>query len=296
MSKNTLVVIIGPTASGKSSLAVYLAKKIGGEIVSADSRQIYRGLDIGSGKISKKEMGGIPHHMLDVADPRRIFSVVEYEQRARGAIRDIIARKNVPIIVGGSGMYIDAVLFGAPYPAVPPNTALRKKLETLPLHTLFLMLTKKDHRRARSIDRTNKRRLIRALEIIAATGAPIPQLKKRSRYNALIIGIRRESKNLRRAIKRRLTKRIKEGLIAEVRHLHKRGVTWKRLGELGLEYRFVSGHLSGAYGKEEMTRTLLSAVVKYAKRQMTWFRQYPEAHWIRDKKQALRRVKKFLNR
>ncbi|MEK7636613.1 MAG: tRNA (adenosine(37)-N6)-dimethylallyltransferase MiaA [Patescibacteria group bacterium] len=296
MSKNRIIVIIGQTASGKSDLGVFLAKKFSGEVISADSRQVYRGLTIGSGKISKQEMRGVPHHLLDVADPRRIFSVAQYQKLAEKALHEIIARKKIPIIVGGSGMYLDAILFGAPYPSVPPNKKLRKLLEKKSANALFLMLQKRDSARAHSIDRHNKRRLIRALEIFIATKKPIPPLVKIHRYNPLIIGITKDMRALNRRIDIRLKTRIRHGLIAEVRRLLAKGVSYKRLYELGLEYRFISEYIRGARTKKETLALLSRAIKKFAKRQMTWFMQYqktPKIHWIRTKKQAEKPVARF---
>ena len=286
MSKSRIVIIIGPTASGKSDLGVFLAKKFSGEIISADSRQIYKGLTIGSGKISKQEMRGIPHHLLDVANPRRVFSVTQYQKLAEKAVHEIIARKKLPIIVGGSGMYIDAILFGAPYPHVPPNQKLRKRLEKKSVEALFLTLQKKDPTRARGIDCHNKRRIIRALEIFAATKKPIPPLVKIHRYNPLIIGIAKDTGALNRRIDIRLKTRVRYGLIAEVRRLLAQGISYKRLYELGLEYRFISEYLRGARAKKETLALLSRAIKNYAKRQITWFKQYPKTYWVRNKKQA----------
>ena len=286
MSKPRVVVIIGPTASGKSDFGIFLAKKFSGEIISADSRQIYKGLTIGSGKILKREMRKVPHHLLDVADPRRVFSVAQYQKLAEKAIHEIIERKKLPIIVGGSGMYIDAILFGAPYPHVPPNQKLRKRLEKKSAESLFRMLQKKDFARASGIDCHNKRRLIRALEIFATTKKPIPPLVKTHRYNPLIIGIEKDAGALNRRIDIRLKTRVQYGLIAEVRRLLAKGVSYKRLYELGLEYRFISEYLHGVRTKDETLALLSRAIKNYAKRQMTWFKQYPKTHWIQNKKQA----------
>jgi tRNA dimethylallyltransferase len=294
MSMQKIIIILGPTASGKSDLAVRLAHKIGGEIISADSRQVYTGLNIGSGKITKKEMMGIPHYCLDIANPKKQYSVAAYEKAARHAIKKILHGKKIPIIVGGSGMYIDAILYGAPYPEVPPNPSFRKKLEKKSAAALFSMLQKKDPVRASSIDRYNLRRLIRALEIIAATKKPIPPLIKNPRYEALFLGTYKSPKNLTSRINRRLRTRIAGGMIQEVKKLLRGGVSHARLFELGLEYRFISEYIRNGELKKEMIKNLSRAILQYSKRQATWFRQYPQTVWIQNREEAFREAKKFL--
>lgn len=306
MSKQKLIIILGPTASGKSDLAVQLAQKLNGEIISADSRQVYKGLDIGTGKITKREMKGVPHHCLDIASPKKQISVAEYHVCAKHAIEKILQKKKIPILVGGSGMYIDAVIYGAPYPEVPPNPKLRKALEKKSIEDLFAILKKKDSARAKSIDRFNKRRLIRALEIIAATKKPIPPLQKIPRYHALFIGIKKSKKELEKRIDLRLKKRLQEGMIREVKNLVKKGVSSKRLYDMGLEYRHIAEYLryrgmtrnktrkTADVLKKELVEKLSRAIKQYAKRQTTWFRQYPKTHWLKNKKEALRLSQKFL--
>ena len=175
-----IIVVLGQTASGKSEFAVKLAKKfnppVGGEIISADSRQVYKGLDIGSGKIIKKEMKGVPHHLLDITSPKRTFTVYQYQKLAKKALKDIIKRGKIPIICGGTGLYIDSIIYGIKFPEVPPNPKLRKKLEKRTTEELFKQLQKLDPRRAQNIDKYNRRRLIRALEIIITTSKPVPTL------------------------------------------------------------------------------------------------------------------------
>ncbi len=289
-----IIVILGPTASGKSDLAVFLAKKFGGEVVSADSRQVYKGLDIGTGKITKREMGGVPHHLLDIASPKKQISVSQYQQKAEKTIRDIIARGKLPIVIGGSGMYIDAILYGAPYPEVPPNRKLRARLEKKTAEALFQELQKKDPARAETIDRHNKRRLVRALEIIAATGKPVPPLEKTPRYAPLILGVLRTKKELEKRIKTRLHARLKGGMIGEAKKLLAAGISHKRLYELGLEYRYLSEFLRKKISRAELAQELAHAIKQYAKRQMTWFRQYPQTRWIKTRAAAQKEVTRFL--
>ena len=296
LPKAKIIVIAGPTASGKTDLSVMLAKKYGGEIVSADSRQVYRGMNIGTGKATLREQGGIPHHLLDVASPKRTFTAAHYRKQGRRAIANILKDRKVPIVVGGTGFYIDALLGDAPLPDIRPNPALRKKWERRSAPELFALLQKKDPRRAAEIDRHNKRRLVRALEIIAATGAPIaPRGPLRSQYEILFIGLRPDPATLRKKIHDRLMSRLKRGMVAEVRRLHeKEGVGWKRLDDLGLEYRFVSRYLRGLMDRNEMVVELERAINHYAKRQMTWFKKNPGMHWITGPESAEPLVKKFL--
>ena len=239
--KNCLLVILGPTASGKSDLAVKLARRFNGEVVSADSRQGYKGLDIGTGKITKKEMHGVPHHLLDVASPNHIFTAAEYQKLGKRALRNIWRRGKLPIICGGTGFYIDTLLYEYKLPGTKPNAALREKLEKLSADSLYEKLKKLDQARALTIDRHNKRRLIRALEIIAATGKPVPPPPpKTSPYFYLKIGIKKNEFELSGQIKKRLIKGLRTGLIGEVRGLLKSGVSMRRLDELGLEYALVA--------------------------------------------------------
>lgn len=283
-----VLVILGPTASGKSDLAVEISKKIiglrsrynGAEIISADSRQVYKGLDLGSGKITKKEMRGIPHHLLDAASPKKTFTVSQYQKLGTRAIKKILSQKKLPIICGGTGLYIDSLIYDRQFPEVPPQPKLRKKLEKLATEKLFEKLKKLDPRRAENIDQYNRRRLIRALEIVIATGKPVPQREElKLKYQTLFIGIKKTNVELKSLIEKRLAKRLKIGMIKEVENLHKQGVSWKKLDDFGLEYRFISRYLRGMIDKKEMENLIISESVKYAKRQMTWFNRNKNIKW-----------------
>jgi tRNA dimethylallyltransferase len=297
MSKNLstfpkIIVILGPTASGKSELAVKIAKKFNAEIISADSRQVYEGLNIGSGKITKKEMRGIPHHLLDVASPKKTFTVAQYQKLAKKALQKILAKNKLPIICGGTGFYIDALVYDYRLPEVPPDKKMRKKFEGLELTELLKILKRIDPERFKTIDRKNKRRLIRAIEI-AKTIGKTPKLKKHSSYNVLRIGIKKPAEELKRLITKRLSKRLNQGLIKEVKNLHKKGLSWQRLDDLGLEYRYVSRYLAGLINKKEMINLILKESWQYTKRQMTWFKKGKEIHWIKNQKEAENLIKKF---
>ncbi|MEK7570615.1 MAG: tRNA (adenosine(37)-N6)-dimethylallyltransferase MiaA [Patescibacteria group bacterium] len=274
-----VIAIVGPTASGKSALALRLAKKLDGEIVSADSRQVYRGLDIGSGKVTRQERRTIPHHLLDVADPKRVYSVAQFVQDGKRAIRAVHKCKKIPIVVGGTGFWLDALLRGQSLPRVAPNATLRKRLATLSTKQLFARLQRLDPERAKTIDRHNPVRLIRALEIVLATKKPVPQRTEKLAYDVLWLGLRPNQKKLYIAIRKRLLQRMRQGMVAEVRTLLKNGVPAKRLIELGLEYRFVTLYLQGALTKAAMLEQLEHAIQQYAKRQMTWFRRHKDIHW-----------------
>jgi tRNA dimethylallyltransferase len=293
-----LIVVLGPTASGKSNLGVFLAKIVNGEIISADSRQIYKSLDIGSGKISTKEMNGIKHYCLNIANPKKIFTAYNYKQCAQKAIKEIWQKSKIPIIVGGTGFYIDAALGRIKLADVPPNLKLRKKLLNYSHAQLFNLLKKLNPKRTKNIDRNNKVKLIRAIEI---SNRP-PQERTNYRFekiqdvrpeNILWIGIKRSPENLKKRIHNRLLQRL-QGITKEVSTLHKKGLTWKRFFDLGLEYRYVSLYLRGKLKKDEMIKKLGVEINKYAKRQMTYFKRNKEIHWIKNSKKIEVLVKKFL--
>lgn len=248
-------------------------------MISADSRQVYRGLDIGSGKITKREMSGIPHHMLDVADPRKAFTAHDFARMARPVLEDIIARGKTPIICGGTGFYIDALLGRASLPDVPPDPKLRARLAKKPVPALFAMLKRKDPRRAASIDPHNPVRLIRALEIVQAIGE-VPSVDARQMsYDTEWIGIARDEDTLRRRIRSRLLARMKAGMVAEAKRLHARGLSYKRMEELGLEYRYLARYLRGALTRKAMLTELENEIWHYAKRQMTYWRRNHAVAW-----------------
>ncbi len=289
-----LIVILGPTSSGKSSLAIKLAKKFKGEIVSADSRQVYKGMDIGTGKVTKAEQKQIPHHLLDVASPKKQFSVAEYKPLAAKAIEKISAKKKLPFLVGGTPFWIYALIDNLEIPEVKPNLKLRRQLEKKSTKELFQILKKIDPRRAKSIDKNNPRRLIRAIEIIKATGRPVPFLRKQESSQALIIGIRKDLNQLYKLIDKRLETRLKQGMVAEVKKLLKQKVSHMRLQEMGLEYRFVSLYLQGHLKYDEMVEQLKSAIHKFSKRQMTWFKTDSRIKWVSNGKQAEKYVRTYV--
>jgi tRNA dimethylallyltransferase len=279
MTKPKILVILGPTATGKSDLAVKLAKEYGGEVISADSRQVYKGLDIGTGKITKKEMRGVPHHLLDVADPRRTFTVARFVKLAEKAVEQITAKGKLPIICGGTGFYIQALVNGTVIPEVPPNGVLRNRLSKMSVEQLFKTLSKLDPERAETIDAHNPRRLVRAIEIATAIGK-VPALSKNiDKYDATFIGLDMPLEKLKARIHARLLKRLKLGMLDEARKLHAAGLSWKRMEDLGLEYRYMARHLQGKITREEMVQQLYMEICHYAKRQMTWFKRDKRIDW-----------------
>jgi tRNA dimethylallyltransferase len=299
MKKDKIIVIVGPNASGKSDISIQIAKKFKCEIISADSRQVYKNMDIGTGKVTKKEQKVAKHHLLDVASPKRVFTVDDYKKLAKKALVSIRKKHKTPIIIGGTGFYIDALVYDLAIPHVPPDKKLRSKLEKQTTEKLFLKLKKLDPGRADSIDAKNKQRLIRALEILKHTSSPIPVVdtkyfKSQPKYSVLWIGKTWPKKVLDRRIKIRLEKRFKQGMISEIKKLHEKGVSYRRLESFGLEYKWVAMYLQGKISKENMEKSLLTAISQYARRQMTWFKRNKNIHWIKNDAQATKLVKEFL--
>jgi len=273
-AKVKIVAIVGPTAVGKSNYAVKYALKNNGEIISADSRQVYRGLNLGTGKITKKEMQGVKHHLLDVADPKQQFNVEKYKKLAEKAILGITKRRKLPIICGGTGFYIDVVVNNISYSNVKKNLKLRKKLADQSPVELFEILKKLDNKFAISLnnsEKNNRHRLIRFIEMAKALGH-VPKIKKaESLYDVKWIKLELPKEKLIKRINSRLKSRIKSGMIKEVGNLHRNGLSWKRMEELGLEYRYISRYLRKLISKEEMIKKLQTEIWRYAKRQMGWF-------------------------
>lgn len=280
MPGTKVLVIVGPTASGKSSLAVKLAKKFKGEIISADSRQVYKGLDVGTDKITKQEMDGIPHYLLDVANPKKQFSVARYKTLAENSLQYIVIKNKLPMIVGGTGLYIDVLTGMVNFPDVAPNPLLRKKLTKKNVDELSKILKKKDLKRAQTIDLHNKVRLIRALEIIETLGK-VPTFKSTPSHNFIYIGLK--PNNLDQRIYKRLLKRL-EPMIREGKKLHQQGLTYKRMYELGLEYRYIALYLQNKFSHTDIVKKLYAESRHYAKRQMTWFKRNKEIKWFKPEK------------
>lgn len=297
--KVRVIVILGQTSTGKSDLAVEIARQINGEILSADSRQVYKGMDLGTGKITKREMKGIPHHLLNIVSPKKVYTVNQFQKQALKKITEISKKGKVPIICGGTGFYIDSILNETAFPNVPPNKELRQELEIETTESLLNLLIKLDPIRAQNIDTNNRVRLIRAIEITQVLGQ-VPSLNNSSnKFQVLKIGLILPAEILRARIKTRLITRIKKGMIKEIENLHSNGLSWKRMENLGLEYRYVAQYLQGKLNKNDMIERLEIEIWHFAKRQKTWFKRDGDTIWIdptknSDKLKALEQIKKFL--
>ncbi|MCL5666638.1 MAG: tRNA (adenosine(37)-N6)-dimethylallyltransferase MiaA [Patescibacteria group bacterium] len=311
--KPKVLIIVGPTSSGKSELAVRLTKRFNGEIISADSRQIYQGMDLGTGKVPGKWKTnnfhgrenrslyiykGIRHHLIDFVNPKRQYSVSLFQKKTQKAIADIARRGRLPVICGGTAHWIDAVVYKQQIPDVKPDLKLRRRLEKLSTDGLFARISRLDPNRAKIIDRHNRRRLVRALEIVLTTKKPVPNLSTvhycpLSTFNALWIGITQPQDVLYQRIEKRLKRRLKAGMIKEIQKLHKQGLSWRRLETFGLEYRFGALYLQKKISHEEMLKQMLLANKHYAKRQLTWWKRNKNIHWITAEAEARKLIEKF---
>ena len=272
-----VVAVVGTNASGKSALGVELAKRYGAEIISADSRQVFRGLDLGSGKITPEEMQGVPHHLIDVREPNEFFSMADFQRMSYAAIDGILARGRLPMIVGGTGLYVDSVLDGYLLSDREPDLAYRAELEKLTTPQLYdMLLTLVPDAQ---VDRNNRNRVMRMIERIHDGDDAVPG--KEPRYRSLRLGVSWPREVLSQRIDERLKMRVEQGMIEEVQGLMDRGATKEFLLGLGLEYRFITQYLTGAIpDRDEMLRLLAIAIKQFAKRQMTWFRRNPDIVWL----------------
>jgi len=272
MQKPKVIVILGPTATGKSDLAVKIALKYKGEVISADSRQVYKDLNIGTGKITKKEMRGVPHYLLDVVNPKIKFTVTEYQKKAIYAMAEIIKKNKVPIICGGTGFYIDAITKGVVFPEVPPNLKLRKVLEKKSTIELLRILQKIEQNRAKDIlnknEQNNKVRIIRAIEIVKTLGSVPDITEVKPQYEFIKIGLFLSQDKYKYKIRKRVQGMFKNGLLKEINKLKKKGVPKKRLKEFGFEY------------DEPTEEKVVKETLKYVKRQMTWFKRDKTIKWF----------------
>lgn len=282
-----LIAVVGTNASGKSGLGIELARRYGGEVVSADSRQVYRGLDLGSGKVTAGEMAGVPHHLLDVCAPGVFFTMADYQRLAYAAIDDILARGRVPFLVGGTGLYIDAVCDGYVLSNIEPDLAYRRELEGLSTQALYQKLVEAVP--DTTVDPRNRNRVMRQLEKLhdGDTGG----VRKQPRYDVLKLGVTWDRPTLCERIDERLQRRMQQSMLQEVQGLLDAGVSEDFLYRLGLEYRYLSQYLLGRGGSEEyMLEELSKAIKRFAKRQMTWFRRDPGIYWLDMRGDALRQA------
>jgi tRNA dimethylallyltransferase len=331
---NKILVILGPTSSGKSDIAIKLAKKFNGEIISADSRQIFRGMDIGTGKIERDLINlslrakrsnpvqlantgsprslhslamtnayishDIPHYMIDIVTPRTDFNVAKFKKQAEKIISDILNRDKLPIICGGTGFWIQAIVDDVNFPEVKPDWKLREKLEKHSAEKLFAMLKKLDPTRANNIDTKNKVRLIRAVEICKKIGK-VPSIKnikykiQNTKYKALQIGLKLPKEKLHQNIEKRVIDRFKQGMIEEVEYLHtKKKLSWKKIQSFGLAYFWIPLYLQKKISKEELVEKVIQDEKKYAKRQITWFKRDKRIKWLESYGKIERSAKSFL--
>ena len=283
MSQFNLIVVLGPTASGKTGLGVQLARAVDGEIISADSRQVFRGMDLGTGK-DLDEYGDLPYHLIDILEPGSEFSVFAFQKLFYQAFNDIRSRGKLPLLVGGTGLYLDAALRGYCMIEVPENPGLRKELAPLSLAALQQRLVKLRPEQHNVTDLEERERLVRAIEIAEGEQRADASLPQPPKLKPVIFGIRWERPVLRKRITARLKQRLDAGMIEEVEKLHAAGVSWKKLDYYGLEYRFIAQHLQGKLNRNDMTQKLNSAIHQFAKRQETWFRrmerQGTRIHWL----------------
>ena len=291
-----LLVILGATASGKTRLGVELARRLGGEIISADSRQVYCGMDIGSGK-DLHEYGGVPYHLIDVAPPGSEFNLFEFQRLFLAAFPEISGRGRLPVLVGGSGMYLDSVLRGYWLAEVPENQRLRLELAPLTMEQLTDRLTSANPSLHNRTDLTERARLTRAIEIAEFSGqeecGPCPEIIP------VTLGIRWERGVLRERITKRLRERLEAGMIEEVQQLHASGIPYEQLEFYGLEYRYLSRHLKGELSRNDMFQKLNSAIHDFAKKQENWFRRMQghgtSIHWLEGAGDPLREALDYLD-
>ena len=293
--RNKVIAIVGTNASGKSSLGVELALHFHGEIISADSRQVYRGLDLGSGKITIDEAKGVPHHMIDILDPGEFFSMADFQRISYQIIPEIIERAHVPIIVGGTGLYVDSVLDGYILSDIVPDLDYRNELEKKSTQELWGLLEQKAP--DANVDSKNRNRVMRLLERIHDGDTLTPQ--KAPRYESLRLGVRWPKEILDQRIDERIKVRLDAGMIEEVERLLDSGVSVNFLLGLGLEYRFITNYILGRYqSKEAMIQDLAKAIKKFAKRQITWFKRNANILWLDmqndPKGQAIEAISRFL--
>lgn len=296
-----LLVIVGPTAAGKTALSIELAEALGGEILSADSRQIYRGMDIGTAKATAAERARVPHHLLDIVNPDQVLTLAEYQALAYRTIDEIAAAGHLPMLVGGTGQYVAAVLQGWRIPEVAPQEALRRELEAVVAEAgpeaLHERLSRLDPVAASRIDHRNVRRVIRALEVCLTTGRPISELQRKEPppYRAVQIGVTRPRPVLYERIDRRVDAMLHAGLVAEVAALVDAGYGWDLPAMTGLGYRQIGQHLRGEVTLDEAAALIKKGTRRFVQQQYNWFRTNdPAIHWIDPQDTPTDRVREWV--
>lgn len=303
-----LIVVCGPTASGKTDLAIVLAKKFNGEIVNADSRQIYKEMDIATAKPSKVTsdklqvtstdeyiIDGVKHYLLDIISPDENFTLSDYKDQAQKTIKEIIKKGKIPFLVGGTGLYIKAIVDNLEIPRVEPDLVLRKELESKSAEERVKMLKEIDPETYEKIDIQNPRRVIRALEVVLSTGESFLKQQKKGKplYNVLQLGIKVDKENLYERINKRCEKMVEAGLIQEAKRLAQK-YSWELPSMSGIGYRQMRDYIEGKMTLEEAIEWLQMDTRHYAKRQMTWFKKDEKIVWIENEKQAEKKIDEFL--
>ena len=286
--KRKILIIGGPTAVGKTDLSIEAAGLLNGEIVSADSMQLYKYMDIGSAKPTPEERALVPHHLVDEVDPSESFSVYEYQKRARAAIEDIFSRGKTPVIAGGTGLYVNSLIYDMDFSERPDDNSFRKEMEALAekegSEALHRLLSEKDPEAGKRIHPNNTKKIIRALEILEEGQDRVRSFEesfvKTKDYDFCIVGLTRDREELYDRINRRVDILIGQGLVEEVKSLEKKGLTENDISMKGIGYKEVFSYLHGEYDLDEAIRIIKRNTRRYAKRQLTWFRRYEDIHWI----------------
>ncbi|MDQ7815170.1 MAG: tRNA (adenosine(37)-N6)-dimethylallyltransferase MiaA [Patescibacteria group bacterium] len=301
-----VVFVVGPTSSGKTDLGLVLAQNFGGEIINADSRQIFKGFDIGTGKPPGKSgryegqrafmVQGVPHYLMDFLNPRKMFTVTEWRDKTMTAIRGIGKRKHVPLIVGGTGLYIKALVDNYSFPQIPPQPALRAAYEKKPLSELVELLLKLDSDASQAVDLKNPRRVIRALEVATFSGKPFTKQKKLGKplVEALQIGIRHPREELYQRIDKSIDSMLKDGWIEEIRSAQIKGIPENAPAMTSIGYRELLKYIKGEESFERAVEMTKRSVHRYAKRQETWFKRDSRILWFKEKDEAVKAVGEWL--
>ncbi len=305
--KEPLIIIVGPTAVGKTDISIEVAKKLNGEIISADSMQIYKYLDIGSAKPNKEEMNGVNHYMIDEIDPRDDFSVSDYQKMAKEYIKEIISKDKIPIIAGGTGLYVNSLIYNMNFSNTSSDTSLRdelnKEYEEKGKEYLYKKLEEVDSKAASRIHPNNIKRVIRALEVFYSTGRTIKDfsndMMESHDYNYILIGLRRDRRELYERINKRVDIMFDMGLIDEVRNLVEMGLTEEDISMKGIGYKEIIAYLNGEYDIEKAREIIKRNSRRYAKRQLTWFKRYDKIKWFditenNNRNELIKMILKFI--
>jgi len=301
-----VVCVVGPTSAGKTDLGLKLSESFGGEVINADSRQIFKGFDIGTGKPPGKSgryegqrafmVQGVPHYLMDFLDPEKMFTVTEWRDKAMKAVRGISKRNQVPLVVGGTGLYIKALVDNYAFPRIPPQPALRAAYEKKPLSELVDLLLKLDSDASQAVDLKNPRRVIRALEVATFSGKPFTKQKKLGKplVDALQVGIKRPREELYARIDKSIDNMLKEGWIEEIRKAQTKGVSESAPAMTSIGYRELLKYLKGDESLERAVELTKRSVHRYAKRQETWFKRDKRIMWFKESDEAVKAVGEWL--